>query len=853
MAEVHPTIKDNIIEKNEAEKKDFLLKTIYTLGLKGEDDPKNLSGIRKNKNENGQHKEIIEYSPFFQWDPKGWKAPILDIYRNQYTARADGSKSVKPQFELRLEKPIIKEDGTIIKYIRPRGVSAQPSFCELILSAFERGDKIKTLVITEGTKKAFLGCMYGAYVVAVPGVHNLKDKKSGKMHADILALIKKCGIERIVFLLDGDAPNISSKALEKGEDLTTRPKSFFSAVNTFRNLLIDEDLDLWLFIVDSDRMAADSGKSPEDLKGLDDIIYSLPEKRNEIIEALNNVQPSPFFVKFDVTHSTTKFFQYLGLHDVNSFFLQRSEKYPKLLTTEFKFDGGIYKWGEKEEKCIEVIPAVAYLLEHVKDDYYKTNFRPDKYGNKEEVQVTIKKSTIIDVYGRGILKHIKYYDGFAVVPEHKNYRKEILNHRNLYCPLPHLPSTEDFSLQELPAISKFLNHIAAGRKASYIDDKSGEKIEVSIFEMMLDYLQILYLKPEQKLPVLCLVSEENNTGKSTFAFLLRKIFGGNVAIVGNDDLAGNFNSHWVSKLIVVCDETMIEKRIVLEKIKSLSTATKVFMNAKGRDQVELDCFMKFVLITNNEENFIYASKEDIRYWIIKVPVLKELDIDILPKMEDEIPGFLAFLDKRKLLTQRKNRMHFHPNLLKTDALNRVVEYSQPAVEKDIRHYLREMFLDTGLQAIEMSQKAIHQEALGGKQNANYVEKILKKNMGLLPYHVWVYSSQEYPTKEEAFFFAKQKNPALDDAHILSLIQIKYKTKRYSYPKNIVDYSTGSATMKRIQVDDVGRPYIFRRKDFVSESEEVEPTEENKFLSQIFDGKNNIPTAEDEVPFPVYKN
>src|SRR5690606_34731949 len=104
--------------------------------------------------------------------------------------------------------------------------------------------------------------------------------------------------------------------------------------------------------------------------------------------------------KIELTHKTNKFSHYLGLHDVNAFIL----RHPELLTGKFKFNGGVYEWDPEGEKCIEVVPAAANLLKRVKDDFFKTNFRPDKYGNKEEVQVSIKKSTIIDVYGRGILK-----------------------------------------------------------------------------------------------------------------------------------------------------------------------------------------------------------------------------------------------------------------------------------------------------------------------------------------------------------------------------------------------------------------------------------------------------------------
>lgn len=44
------------------------------------------------------------------------------------------------------------------------------------------------------------------------------------------------------------------------------------------------------------------------------------------------------------------------------------------------------------------------------------------------------------------------------------------------------------------------------------------------YELGLDYMQLLYMQPTQKLPILLLVSEERNTGKTTFPNFLKSIF-----------------------------------------------------------------------------------------------------------------------------------------------------------------------------------------------------------------------------------------------------------------------------------------------------------------------------------------
>ena len=60
----------------------------------------------------------------------------------------------------------------------------------------------------------------------------------------------------------------------------------------------------------------------------------------------------------------------------------------------------------------------------------------------------------------------------------------------------------------------------------------------------MDYLQLLYLQPIQKLPILLLVSEERNTGKSTFLNFLKALFQNNVTFNTNEDFRSQFNSDW---------------------------------------------------------------------------------------------------------------------------------------------------------------------------------------------------------------------------------------------------------------------------------------------------------------------
>ena len=107
----------------------------------------------------------------------------------------------------------------------------------------------------------------------------------------------------------------------------------------------------------------------------------------------------------------------------------------------------------------------------------------------------------------------------------------------------------------------------------------------------MDYLQLLYLQPVQKLPILLLVSEECNTGKSTFLNFLKAVFRNNV----NEDFRSQFNADWAGKLVIVVDEVLLNRREDSERLKNLSTTLSYKVEAKGKDRDEIAFFAKFVL------------------------------------------------------------------------------------------------------------------------------------------------------------------------------------------------------------------------------------------------------------------
>lgn len=819
------------------------------LGITPEWNQVNLLQFDSTTNEN-----VLKPMPIFKEHEKGIEIMVYSLDRLPIMIEKEGSKWKKNWSIIRLEKPINTTKGDTIKYLMPKGTGSYPFFPPNLMDAYEREEPVKDLYITEGFFKAFKGYMHGLHIIGLPSITHLKNKDKGELHTDIKKLIKACKVQRVFWLTDGDCFDLSSKVADTKEqvDLYKRPKSFFNSIQQFKDLMDDMDCDKYFAHIDVDSILNEYKEVPkEDVKGLDDLLMSFPEHTEEILEDLRNTaKPGFWFKKYNISAGTSKVLKEFRLSNVNEFFLWHVERKEISQDREFIFNGTKYKYNSDKGECEIMVPGDAKLYFRVGTQYFKFVSVPNQYKQLERQFHAWDKGTIQDDHSKSFLKHIPKYQAFCNVPDHINYQQVINSCFNVYNPLEYQPADEPCTLDDCTSIHSFIRHIFGDSTVHFKHPDTGEKSEVRIIDMALDYIQLLYQKPQQKLPILCLVSKENNTGKSTFGKLLKQILGANCAIVGNQDLAGDFNKHWATKNLVICDETKIDKQAVIEKVKSLSTAAKITMNSKGKDQVELDCFIKFMFITNNEENFIYATEDDIRYWIIKVPVITKENPGLMDNMIEEIPAFLSYLNQRKMVTENLNRMWFHPSLLKTEALKKVIAYSKPTVEKEIIQYVKDAFLDFGITELYMSADDVRKEALNNnsRYERNYVTKILKENFNLDTYHQYKYKTIVASTWEQIFDFCKLDG--LSELEASLKVEKIYKVRRYTYPKWMEHVEPGKGSKRvRVEIQGHGRPFIFKREQFLTKEEiasiEISPEDQeiNKFTgnSQIpFDSSPNDP-------------
>ena len=343
---------------------------------------------------------------------------------------------------------------------------------------------------------------------------------------------------------------------------------------------------------------------------------------------------------------------------------------------------------------------------------YKLVNQPRLNGGYVKKRIPWNNETLRQDYGKDYIGSVPKYDGFCTVPEHIGHRPVVGKFLNLYESIDHQPKEGDFS-----HIQSLVRHIF------------GEQ-----YELGMDYLQLLYLQPVQKLPILLLVSEERNTGKSTFLNFLKTLFQNNVTFNTNEDFRSQFNSDWAGKLLIVVDEVLLNRREDSERLKNLSTTLSYKVEAKGKDRDEIAFFAKFVLCSNNEYLPVIIDAGETRYWVRKIERLQSDDTDFLQKLKAEIPAFLHFLQHRQLSSEKESRMWFAPSLLHTEALQKIIRSNRNRLEIEMQELILDIMDSVGTDTFSFCYNdllllLVHSQV---KVEKHQVRKVLQECWKLTP-------------------------------------------------------------------------------------------------------------------------
>ncbi|WP_052592645.1 primase-helicase family protein [Aureispira sp. CCB-QB1] len=689
------------------------------------------------------------------------------------------------------------------KYKIPYDSGTYPFFPENIKRAYREKKAIDTLFITEGAKKAFKGYTSGGlYVVGLSSISHFRDKNSPKgnpkLHKDIIDLIKTCKVKNIVVLWDGDCVEISTKALELQQNIDQRPKNFFNYAKKIAELIQKE--------VKSHKKIYFSTIKTKSLKGnpkgLDDLLLWAEQQNSKQLkrvvgELLNLEDQNRVFTKLiDITTNTARMHEYFALHDVERFYYKHVESIEQ---KEFMFSGNRYIYVTATDTIKLLQPEYLERVRWIGDDFFELIEMPipSKDGKEQSIKKLnrVKKSTLQDLYQRNFVDFMKdkHYKGFCNIPDHFNYEFEVKRgsgvYYNKYFPFEWTPKEGSFDV-----INGFVKHIFGDQ-----------------YEMGLDYIQLLLTKPMQKLPVICLYSPENATGKSKFGELLSQIFKNNVVFINNDDLKSEFGlDRFADKLLAVCDETLLERKKDAERVKAISTAeAPILCNPKGMSAYELHTYVKLIFNSNNLR-MIHATENDERFWIIRVPNPKEKDPELMEKMLEEIPAFVHFLKHRKLSTPKKGRMWFDPELIKTDTLKDVVRVNEHSDVQELRNKLEDYFIDFPNEAnLMLSTKDIIEELMPGKTR-NWMDEICGTRLSLVRY---------------------------TNSKGKTAVKRSYILKKIPTNQNFDGVSDGAYKIIKISKS-AQRVWIFNREDFMSEDVEYDSEEDGELTQDFIDQLND---------------
>ena len=131
-------------------------------------------------------------------------------------------------------------------------------------------------------------------------------------------------------------------------------------------------------------------------------------------------------------------------------------------------------------------------------------------------------------------------------------------------------------------------------------------------------------------------------------------------------------------------------------------------------------------------------------------------------------------------------MYFHSDWLKNPLFFKTVRLNEPSHAQELRERLKEMFLDFEQPEIRMSIQDINEEFFKGKLERTYLQKLLKD-----------YLNVSLATNKEG----------------------KLTTLRYKYFANTIVLSNDERVPYR-EEERIGRPYVFKRADFVPPEEEI---------------------------------
>jgi Family of unknown function (DUF5906) len=183
-----------------------------------------------------------------------------------------------------------------------------------------------------------------------------------------------------------------------------------------------------------------------------------------------------------------------------------------------------------------------------------------------------------------------------------------------------------------------------------------------VFDYVMNWLAWCVQHPDERAEVVLVMQGKRGTGKGTVANAMCKLFGQHALQISSaEHLVGRFNGHLRDTVLLFADEAYWPGNKGAEgTIKRLVTEPTIFIEAKGRDGVEVPNLLH-VMMASNEDWVVPAGERERRYFVLKVSDDKLQDHEWFKAINEQLEngGYQAML--HDLLHHRLGE--FHPRQL----------------------------------------------------------------------------------------------------------------------------------------------------------------------------------------------
>jgi hypothetical protein len=140
-----------------------------------------------------------------------------------------------------------------------------------------------------------------------------------------------------------------------------------------------------------------------------------------------------------------------------------------------------------------------------------------------------------------------------------------------------------------------------------------------VFDYVMNWLAWCVQHPDERAEVVLVMQGKRGAGKGTVANAMCKLFGQHALQISSaEHLVGRFNGHLRDTVLLFADEAYWPGNKGAEgTIKRLVTEPTIFIEAKGRDGVEVPNLLH-VMMASNEDWVVPAGERERRYFVLKV-------------------------------------------------------------------------------------------------------------------------------------------------------------------------------------------------------------------------------------------